>query len=988
MRRNSHRVKRVGSLCEFLKEYRQRLIPPGSESCREGTTMEQKTTILEVLEEKRGREETAVICRAEELSYREMIQRAKQIARALVQRGIKKGDCVMLAMNRSVNAVCAILGIFYAGAIFVPTDSRWPAERMEFVKSDTNCALLLDDACFQSLLESGQRETVLPDVNADDAAAIIFTSGSTGVPKGVVIHHKSIQVFVEFEKLEDDSCLVSETLLCVANFTYVLALLMLTLAFNYGKTILLSADEELANPVLLAESMNRYRADFFPVTPSVALRLLELPFFKEPFLRLKSVALVGEMVTPQAAEKIAGAIGGTLWIHYGSTEAGEVASFRWRKGEEIRLGTRANGLHTYLLDENEEEVGPEEEGEIFIGGPSVESGYYLNRPELTKEKYLVHPKFGRLFQTGDFGRRTGDGDIVLIGRKDGMVKLNGQRIEVEEIEAAIEAFPGVLRAAACVQKTENNEILCAFYTSDTPIDERQLRKHLSEKLPMYMIPAFLRPLDAIPENASGKRDRKRLPKIRLSNKKDRPLVSVLTPVHKTDLALLERAAASVKAQSYAADRIEWIVGIHNMDDAYRKEAEERLRKMENLRIFALNEPTKTLGAIRNALLDWAQGTYLFWLDSDDELTPQCISQAVEIMEAESADMVTFSFREEAEEGAWYIPRRANLREKESCVYEKKDPRIGELFAGGGVDIWCWGYRTAFLKKAGICFDTAPLSSFGDGLFLIDALSQAERIAVLPGEEGYIYYVYAGSDLQNRTNREKAYNACLAVLYVMEKNREPEQRKTVDLNDWRWTLLTLMLSFFANPHVSSEQKEEIREKMRPWVDCLRAVDPSLLFSGRTESNAADILYALFPEEVQKHTVPVFGHVRIEDLPYTDQGTLISALKERMKAKEYHLVPDKRNPFCANFREEAWPEISFADLSKADSPQKKDERIRSYIRLEELRGFEKEEVALRITQFRMEEEKSELLITWDERYFSELAVNWLCDCSPESWHFQKR
>ncbi len=961
-------------LREALKELKQ-----FSKQCtdieREGQTMENKATILEVLEGKKDREETAVICRAEELSYRELVQRAQHIARTLIQHGVRKGDCVMLSMDRSVNAVCAIFGIFYAGAVFVATDSRWPKERMEFVKTETNSVLQLDDDCFQRLLASDAEGITLPAVTADDVAAIIFTSGSTGVPKGVVIHHKVLQIFVAFEKLEDDSCLASKTILSVANFTYVLSLLLFTLAFNYGKTILLSTDEEMANPALLAQSMTRYQVDFFPVTPSVALRLLELPFFREPFFRLRSLALVGELVTPQAAEKIAGSISGTLWIHYGSTEAGEIASYYWRKGKEICLGTRAEGTHIYLLDEDGEEVGPEEEGEIFISGPCADCGYYLNRPEITKEKYPVHPKFGRLFQTGDFGRQTKDGDIALIGRKDGMVKLNGQRIEVEEVEAAIEAFPGIQRAAVCVQKTDRSEILCAYYTSQTEINERQLREQLSERLPMYMIPAFIKALDELPENASGKLDRKRLPIIRFPKIKEIPLVSVLTPVHKTDLTLLERAASSVKEQNYPADRIEWIVGIHNMDDAYRKEAEERLGKMENVRIFALKESTKTLGAIRNALLDKANGTYLFWLDADDELTPSCISRAVEAMEEGAADLVTFPFREEAEKEAWYIPRRANVREKESCVYEKQDPRIGALFAGGGVDVWCWGYRTAFLKKAGIRFDTAPYSSFGDCIFLIDAVSQAGRIAVLPGEEGYIYYVYAGSDLQNRTNRDQSYEACLSVLYLMEKTKELEQRKTMDLNDWRWTLLTLMLSFFANPIAQGGQKEEIREKMRPWVDRLRATDPSLLFPGRTESNVAAILYAMFPEEIQKHSAPVFGHIRLANLPYTDPEELIRALKERMQGNEYHLIPDDHNPFLGKYREEALPQISFVDLTKADSPQKKEERIRSYIRLEELRGFEKDEVALRITQFRMEEKKGELLLTWDGRYISELAVDWL-------------
>ena len=129
----------------------------------------------------------------------------------------------------------------------------------------------------------------------------------------------------------------------------------------------------------------------------------------------------------------------------------------------------------------------------------------------------------------------------------------------------------------------------------------------------------------------------------------------------------------------SAEKTEWIVGVHNMSEEYFKEVEEKIGNTENVSLFSLNEPTKTLGAIRNVLLERAQGTYLFWLDSDDELTPECIRHAVEVMEKGNADMVMFSFREEAEEGAWYVSRKANLRETEPCVYEKKDPRMRPIF---------------------------------------------------------------------------------------------------------------------------------------------------------------------------------------------------------------------------------------------------------------------------------------------------------------------
>ena len=938
--------------------------------------MQIKKSFFEVLEANSENEDIAVIAGAEQLSYRELVRRSKQIGRALVKSGVQKGDRILHTMNRNVTAVCAIMGIIYAGGVFVATDNRWPEERMNFIKSDTGSVLTLDDAGCLKLLEEETEGVELPEVTGEDAAAIVYTSGSTGVPKGTVILHESLQTFVDLDKLDDDTCATAKTFYMIVNFAYVVAFLGFVLNFNYGKTVLLATDEELANPLLMAKAMNEHEVDFFSATPSVVMRLLEVPFFHEPIRRLRALAVTGEKLTEQMGEKLSEAISGTLWIHYGTTEMGQCASFRWRKGEDIRLGHRAEGVKIYLLDENGEEVGPGEEGEIMISGPSADGGYYLNQPELTRKKYTVHPKFGRLFGTGDFGRRAEDGDITLIGRKDGMVKLHGQRIEVEELEAAIETYPGIQRAAVSLQKNETSEALVAFYTAEQEIDERGLREHLAKILPRYMIPAFLRRLDAMPETVSGKLNRRLLPEIEFGKKKELPLVSVLTPVHNVDLKLLERAAASIRAQEYEADRIQWIIGVHNMDEAYRKELEDALLgKTDNMTIFSLEEPAEKLGAIRNALLEHAEGKYLFWLDADDELLPGCICRAVETMEQTGAELVRFPFREEVEEGAWYVSRRPGIREQELCVYRKKDPRIGECFAGGGIELWTWGYRADFLKELGIRFDTSEYSALGDAGFLIQAVSEAKQVAFLPGEEGYVYYVRSGSDLQGNASSEKAYRTCLSALQLLEQSVKTEESKTLDLSEWRWTIISHMMAFFSFPKIQKQQKEEIHDRLRPWVDSQRAIDPEIAFSGRPEQSITDVIAALFPEETEKHKEPLFRHRRVSEFPYREKEMLQKELKERMTAKGYHMIPDEKNPFRARLQEDALPEIAVVDLSKVDSAEKKEAQIRGYIRMEEIRGFELDEVSLRITEFRMDDEKSELLLTWNERYVSEIAADWL-------------
>ena len=940
-------------------------------------------TLLNALEEKKNSEAPALIVGDTILSYREMIGRSRHIGRALVRCGIKKGDRVVLSMSRTADAICAMLGILYAGGVYVATDERWPEERLSFIRKETESVLLLDDGTCRELLKSDPEDALLPDISREDAAAIIYTSGSTGRPKGAVIFHKTIQLMDPLIK-EDPPFKNGKVHLSLANFTYILALITCTAAFNAGAALLFATEKELARPSLLAQSMTRHKVDVFFITPSVFLRLMEYPVLKAPFFRLQFLGLVGEAVTPDTASRIQEAIGGKLMIHYGSTEVMQCAAGSWNAGEEICLSQPAEGVRLYLFDDDGTEVLlPGEEGEICVAGPGAESGYYLNHPDLTDEKYKVHPIYGRLFHTGDYGRRTNNGSITLIGRKDGMVKLNGQRIEAEEIEAAFEAYPGILRAASCVQSVAGNDALCVFYTSETDISERELRRYLGEALPVYMIPAFIRKLDRMPENASGKLDRRRLQQIQLRERNTLPpSADVLTPVHNTELSLLERAAASVKAQTYNDGRVNWIIGIHNMDSSFAEKVRQRFGKIDGVTVLVLDEPVKKLGAIRNFLLEHADSDYLFWLDADDELAPECIRQGIQFMETTHADMVQLQVDEKAEENAWVVSRRANIRKAEPEVYKKGDPRIGNCFSGGGIDIWSWGYRTAFLKKNNLRFDISEHGSLCDGMFVVQALSHAGRVACLPGETHYIYYFHSGSDMQKRSTGEQIYQSCLSLVYNLEQTEEAEKEGCLDLNDWRWSVLPLLLAVFTNPGTGKEKKNEIHAKMRSWILSLRAIDPEVLFQGRPETALPDVIWRLFPDETKEKSRPHYKHLLLEDLPWREAKQLKPQIQEAAASRNYHLVPHETNPFRAKLCDSAAPELAFVDLTRSGTEEKKRDLIRSYRKTEEVRRFKPGEIPLRITQFRMTETSADMLLTWDVRYISDQSVDWLKKCLQEA------
>ena len=474
-----------------------------------------RDTILDRLEELKDDDTIALIAGEEQLSFRQMIENAKRIGRVLVHEGLRKGDRVVLSVGRNANSVCALLGVLYAGGVFIITDQRWPEERIEYIRKETESVLLLDDAAVFRLLNTDPEDAQLPAVGRDDEAAIFYTSGSTGLPKGMVFFHKTIQT-LDPALADVELFASSRVLLCTIHFAFGAFLAECSFAINYYKTLLIATEEEMASLPLLAQTMLTYHVDFFPTIPSFFLRLMELPFFREPFSQLKYVALMGERVTPESAERISRVISGCVANHYSSTEVFQCTYCIWKKGEEMAFGDYPDFLRVYLFDEDGKEVGPGGEGEIYFSAPATESGYYLNQPELTKEKFPVHPELGRLCRTGDYGRLREDGKLVLLGRRDNMIKLKGQRVEKGEIEAAMESFQTICLAAVAMTEIGEKEVLCGYYEAEAEIDEAELREHLCRKIPYYMCPQVFCHLSRIPTNTNGKRDYRALPRPSIS----------------------------------------------------------------------------------------------------------------------------------------------------------------------------------------------------------------------------------------------------------------------------------------------------------------------------------------------------------------------------------------------------------------------------------------------------------------------------------------
>ena len=471
----------------------------------------------------------AVAFGSEHLTYGELHDRSLRLAAHLRTLGVGRGDLVGVLVERGLDMVVGLLGVLEAGAAYVPLDPAYPPDRVAFMLEDSGARVVLTQASLASHVPGQARWMALDELRWEelperledpatvaetDRAYVIYTSGSTGRPKGVQIPHGALGNFLRSMQ-EQPGFTADDTLLAVTTLSFDIAGLELYLPLvSGGRTVLLSR-ETAWDGVALAAALDATGATVMQATPATWRLLIDTGWRGKPGLK----ALCGGEALPRelAAELLTRT--GELWNVYGPTETtiwstlDRVVS----ADAEPSIGRPIANTQVYVLDPRLRPVPVGVHGELYIGGAGVALGY-LNRPELTAERFVPDPfssKPGaRLYRTGDRARMREDGRIEYLGRVDFQVKLRGFRIELGEIEAALGAQPGVKQAVASVyERSASDRQLVAYIIASRqpPPEPAALREALGESLPYYMIPSAFVLLDAFPLTPNGKIDRKALP---------------------------------------------------------------------------------------------------------------------------------------------------------------------------------------------------------------------------------------------------------------------------------------------------------------------------------------------------------------------------------------------------------------------------------------------------------------------------------------------
>ncbi|HEV2844548.1 MAG TPA: amino acid adenylation domain-containing protein, partial [Thermoanaerobaculia bacterium] len=396
------------------------------------------------LQAARSPEAVAVVCDGERLSYGDLDRRANQIANHLIGLGVVPGDLVGLRLERSPRMVAAVLGVLKAGAAYVPLDPAYPAERLAFMIEDSGATAILDEEALAGI--AGDASDPQAPVSAEHPAYVIYTSGSTGRPKGVVVRHgNATRLFSASDRWfgfgpEDVWTLFH-------SYAFDFSVWEIWGALLYGGRLVVVPYWVSRSPEAFYELLRDERVTVLNQTPSAFQQLTQVA---ETDLALRYVIFGGEALKPASLAPWFERHGDErprLINMYGITETTVHVTYRpVGKADTVSaVGCPIPDLGAYLLDQALNLVPVGVPGEIFVGGAGLALGY-LNRPELTAERFVPNP-FGepgsRLYRSGDLARRLPDGDLEYLGRIYHQLKIRGFRIELGEIESALARHPAV-----------------------------------------------------------------------------------------------------------------------------------------------------------------------------------------------------------------------------------------------------------------------------------------------------------------------------------------------------------------------------------------------------------------------------------------------------------------------------------------------------------------------------------------------------------------
>ncbi|MBQ6441840.1 MAG: AMP-binding protein [Lachnospiraceae bacterium] len=483
----------------------------------------------------------AFVFDGESITFSEVDQEAAKVYRYLKEKGIGEEQIVQILMPKELHFFSCMLGVWRAGAAFVLVQDNYPKDRIDFIREDTNSVLVLDQTLFDTIMETAEPLEGYEETKPHQLAYVVYTSGSTGTPKGIMHEYGNIERCVSSVPANRKASLPDEKPL-TGPLSFVHTLLNLVYNTMDGITTLLEPEEKLRDFNYYKEFILKKKLTSFYLPPSY------IRIYKDPSPYLKVIGTGSEPANGLYYP------GGTPAIlnTYSCSEAGfAVMNCILEKAYDVApIGRPLPGVEAVLVDDDDQIIEGEGTGELCIKNDFFRG--YLNQPELT-----ARAKRGGYFHTADICRRDADGLYYIVGRADDMIKINGNRIEPAEIEAAVEKCTGLEKVVAKGFAESSRAYVAVYYLREEAEKKGLLKGEtlqfekdkLEEILPRYMIPTYYVPLEAFPLNASSKINKKAL-KPPATARADHPYVA---PKNETERYLCENMAKALNLEKVGAD---------------------------------------------------------------------------------------------------------------------------------------------------------------------------------------------------------------------------------------------------------------------------------------------------------------------------------------------------------------------------------------------------------------------------------------------------
>ncbi|WP_261376908.1 non-ribosomal peptide synthetase [Flavobacterium anhuiense] len=499
-------------------------------------------TIVDLFEEQAGKtpDAVAVVYEGEELSYRQLNERSNQLGHYLREQGVQADTLVGICLERGLDMIVAILGVLKSGGAYVPIDSDYPQDRIDYIIEDSGISFFVTQQSYEFLIEDKTRITgVVIDLcreiikqqpvtalnialDSQQTVYCIYTSGSTGRPKGVGISHTSLlNIALNWERsynLDSTTCLLQ-----MASFSFDVFSGDLCRSLLFGGKMILCPSDLRLDPAQLYKLIWESRVNILEGTPGLLIPLMDYIYDQGLDYDWMNLLILGsDLCSVNDFKRMYIRFGHSMRIinSYGTTETTidssyfEVDNVSTLDGlVNVPIGKPLWNNSFYVLNKFNTLLPVGIIGELCIGGAGVAQGY-LNREELTQEKFVLNPfvKGERIYKTGDLARWLPDGNLELIGRQDNQVKIRGYRIELGEIENVLSSISGI--SQCCVLAKEDasgNKRLVGYVVAEDKLDKVNLQAQLKSSLPEYMVPMIWVELEKMPLTSNGKLDRRILP---------------------------------------------------------------------------------------------------------------------------------------------------------------------------------------------------------------------------------------------------------------------------------------------------------------------------------------------------------------------------------------------------------------------------------------------------------------------------------------------